>query len=162
MPLPFKKLVASTEKHFKLNMLRHPVKVIRELLSESTTPVDLAVAAGVGIFLAVLPLLSVHTLVIIYVATRLHLNKVMAVSIQHLCIPPFVPVACAELGYYMLHGRWLTDVSLHTVFGQLNRRIFEWLLGSIIVAPVMAVVVGVTVYFIAKKVQQRDAAYAKS
>ena len=162
MPLPYKKLVLSPEKHFEINMLRHPVKIIKELLSESTTPVDLAVSAGVGILLAVLPLLSIHTLVIIYVTTRLHLNKVMAVSIQHLCMPPFVPVACAELGHYMLYGRWLTDVSLHTIFGQLNQRIFEWLLGSLIVAPVMAVVVGTIVYFIAKHVQKRDAAYAGS
>ena len=115
----------------------------------------MAVSAGVGIFLAVLPLLSVHTLVIIYVTTRLHLNKVMAVSIQNLCIPPFVPVACVQLGYYMRHGHWLTDISLETVFGQLGSRIYEWLLGSLIIAPVMAMVVGLIVFFLARKLEKK-------
>ena len=160
VPLPYPRLVSSTEKYFETNILFHPAKVLKALLRENATPAGLAVSAGVGIFLAVLPLLSVHTLVIIYVTTRLHLNKVMAVCIQNLCIPPFVPVACVELGYYMRHGRWLTDVSLQTVFGQLPDRIFEWLLGSLIVAPVMAVVVGIIVFYLSRRLQKKEATCA--
>jgi len=107
-------------------------------------------------------LLSVHTLVIIYVTTRLHLNKVMAVSIQNLCMPPFVPVVCIEIGHFMRYGRWLTDVSLRVVFGQLPDRVFEWLLGSLIVAPIMAVTVGIIVFYSARSLQKRSVDYASS
>jgi len=153
LPIPHKKLIQRKEDIIYKELFKHPFKVLKFLLKENATPIGLAASAGVGIFLAVLPLLSIHTLVIIYVTTRLHLNKVMAVSIQNLCIPPFVPVACIELGYYMRHGRWLTDVSLNVVFGQFAERIWEWLIGSLIVAPILAIIVGVIVYIFSKLLQ---------
>lgn len=161
-PVPHKKLIQRKEDAIYKELLKHPIKVLKFLLNENSTPVGLAASAAVGTFLAVLPLLSIHTLVIIYVATRLHLNKVMAVSIQNLCIPPFVPVACIELGYYMRYGKWLTDVSLNTVFGQFAERIWEWLLGSLIVAPVLATIVGVIVFFISQALQRRMVRYARN
>jgi len=93
--------------------------------------------------------------VIVYVAARLHLNKVMAVSIQHLCMPPFIPMLCIELGYHMRYGRWLTDFSMEIIFGQLPERIFEWFLGSIVVAPLAAAVVGGAVFFSAWALQHK-------
>jgi len=161
-PVPYKKLIQREEDTIYKELSKHPIKVLKFLLNENATPAGLATSAAVGTFLAVLPLLSIHTIVIIYVATRLHLNKVMAVSIQSLCIPPFVPVACIELGYYMKYGRWLTDVSLNTIFGQFAERIWEWLLGSLVIAPVLATIVGVVVFFISQILQRKMVRYAKS
>jgi len=155
LPLPHRKLVSDAAGKIDLNMLRHPVKLLKMLLKENTSPSGLAISASVGILLAVLPLISIHTLAIIYVTTRLHLNKVMALTIQHLCIPPFIPVACIELGYYMRHGRWLTDISMDVIFKQFPDRLWEWLLGSLIVAPVFAVIVGISVFFTAKALRSK-------
>jgi uncharacterized protein (DUF2062 family) len=137
--------------------------MLKALLKENATPGLLAASAAVGTFLAALPLISVHTLVIIYVATRLQLNKVMAVSIQNLCMPPFVPMVCIELGYRMRYGSWLTDFSSKTILGELHHRLFEWLLGSLVVAPVAAALVGGVVFLGARAIQtgvrrQRDRA----
>ncbi|MCK4389431.1 MAG: DUF2062 domain-containing protein [Desulfobacterales bacterium] len=162
LPFPHRKLVPASQKHVVSSVLRHPVSLLKALLIENATPAGLAISAAMGTFLAALPLISIHTLVIIYVATRLHLNKVMAVNIQHLCMPPFVPLACIELGYYMRNGRWLTEVSLNTVFGQLTDRLFEWLLGSLVVAPMAAAMVGVSVFLVAQALQKRASSHAKS
>ena len=162
LPFPHRKLVPASKKHLDSSMLRHPVRLLKVLLKENATPGGLAMSAAVGTFLAVLPLISIHTLVIIYVATRLHLNKVIAVNIQHLCMPPFVPLACIELGYFMRNGRWLTEISLNTIFGQLTDRLFEWLLGSLIIAPVGAVTVGGSVFLAAQALQKRARSHAKS
>jgi uncharacterized protein (DUF2062 family) len=102
-----------------------------------------------------LPLISLHTVVILYVATRLRLNRVMAVSIQNLCMPPFVPVLCVELGYRMRYGHWLTDLSMRTLVGELHQRLLEWLIGSLAVAPVAAILVGGAVLLGARAVQGR-------
>jgi glycosyltransferase involved in cell wall biosynthesis len=146
LPLPHRKLVASAEAQFDPRALLHPIRMLKGLLKESATPGLLAVSAGVGTFLAALPLISVHTLVILYVATRLQLNKIMAVSIQNLCMPPFVPMICIEVGYRMRYGRWLTDFSPTVIFGEVHHRLFEWLLGSLVVAPIAAVLVGGVVF----------------
>lgn len=162
LPIPHRKLVTSEAKQFEIRMLLHPIRLLKLLLKENATPGGLAAAAAVGMFLAVLPLISIHTLVIIYVATRLHLNKIMAISIQHLAMPPFIPAACIELGYYLRYGHWLTDISPGVIFGQLTERLWEWLLGSLIIAPVAAVIVGLLVFVIACALQRKAAAYGTS
>lgn len=148
LPLPHRKLVKETDA-FDLSLLRHPGKVIKILLLENATPVGLAMSAAVGVFLAVLPLLFVHTLVILYVSLRLNLNKVVALNVQHLAMPPFIPALCIEVGYYLRHGAWLTDLSFKTVFEQFSSRLYEWFLGSLIIGPLAAVLVGGLMYIAA-------------
>jgi len=155
LPLPHRKLVQDSSKRFSFDVFRHPFTFIKRLLKENATPEGLAAAAGVGILLATLPLLFVHTIVILYVTARLHLNKIIAVSIQNLCNPPLVPLVCIELGHYMKYGRWLTEISKEGVFRQISVWLVDWLLGSLIVGPVLAVVVGICVFFIARAVQEK-------
>jgi glycosyltransferase involved in cell wall biosynthesis len=153
LPIPSRRLLPSTDGRVGPRILLHPIRLMKTLLKENATPGLLGASASIGTFLAVLPLVSIHTLVIIYVATRLRLNAVMAISIQHLCMPPFVPMICIELGYYMRHGTWLTDFSSETVLRELHHRLFEWLLGSLIVAPLAALFVGAAVYLSAFAIQ---------
>jgi hypothetical protein len=77
----------------------------------------------------------------------------MALSIQNLCMPPFVPMICIELGYRMRYGEWLTEFSTTVIFGELHQRLFEWLLGSLVVAPVAAMLVGGVVFLAAWTLQ---------
>ncbi len=129
------------------------------LLQENATPEGLAWSAAVGLFLAVLPILFAHSLVILYVALRLNLNKVVALNVQHIAMPPFVPALCIEVGYYMRHGQWLTDLSFATVFEQFSSRLYEWFLGSLVIAPLLAVLIGAITYHFRnsdKKVQVRQ------
>lgn len=135
--------------------IRHPIKFLNSLLREHSTPGGLAAAAAVGIFFGALPLLFLHTLVILYVSARLSLNRLVAVNAQHLCMPPFVPALCIEVGHYMRNGRWLTDISFETVFRQFSDRLIEWLLGSLIIAPLGALAVGLAVFSIASVIRKR-------
>ena len=82
LPLPHKKLVRTPEEKFDLGLFLHPIEFFKKLLHENASPSGLAASAAVGIILATLPLLFVHTLSILYVTARLHLNKIMAVSIR--------------------------------------------------------------------------------
>ena len=148
LPFPHKRLV-SAGKGSELTLLRHPGKFIRLLLRENVTPGGLGFAAAGGVFFGALPLLFSHTLVILYVSSRLRMNKLVAVNAQHICMPPFVPALCIEVGYFLRWGHWLSDISFATVFRQFSDRLLEWFLGSLIVAPLAALLVGGAVYFIA-------------
>ncbi|MBI4710639.1 MAG: DUF2062 domain-containing protein [Nitrospirae bacterium] len=156
LPLKHKRLVRAKKTDFKI--LRHPGSLLKILLTENATPGGLAIAAATGTFLAILPLLFVHTLIIMYIAARLNLNKVMAVNIQHFFMPPFVPALCIMVGYFIRHGYWLTKLSFETVFSQFSDRLFEWLIGSLIIAPVGAVLMGGLVFFVATFIKKRIAA----
>jgi len=155
MPWPYPKLIKPKKNPQAFNIFAHPVKLLKTLLKENATPLGLAIAAAVGVILGVLPLLSIHMLAILYVTNRLHLNKIMALSIQNLCMPPFVPIACIELGHFMLYRKWMTDVSWQTTLGALPERIWEWFLGSLILAPLLGIVVGIIIYFSAQAIQRK-------
>jgi glycosyltransferase involved in cell wall biosynthesis len=159
LPIRHKKLVASPNKP-EVSLLRHPGRVLKMLLKESATPEGLALSAAVGMFIAVLPILFMHSIVILYFSMRFNLNKIVTLNVQHLAVPPFIPALCIEMGYFLRHGRWLTDLSFTTVFQQFSSRLFEWFLGSLIIAPLAALLVGAVMYVTASTIKKVRFAHA--
>ncbi|MCU0857768.1 MAG: glycosyltransferase family 2 protein [Pontiellaceae bacterium] len=145
LPWPHKKLV-KTEYDF-VEFFRHPLRFLIRLLKESATPLELGLSAAVGILLGALPLIGAHTVSILYVTTRLSLNRALALTIQNVCMPPFVPCACILLGHYMRMGCWLVFADLRHV--ALQEYLVDWLLGSLILAPLLALFAGLLIYRLA-------------
>ncbi len=149
LPWPIRRLVKRD--YFTLwDLLQNPRRCFLGLLRENSSPVGLSVSAGVGILLGALPLIAMHSISIVYVTTRLNLNKLMALTSQTLCIPPFVPLFCIEVGHFMHRGRWLP---LHTPQDLLidpHWHLLHWLLGSLVVAPLLALLGMLATYGIAK------------
>lgn len=156
LPLRHKRLVRNKRRDFMF--FRHPGKFLKMLLMEHATPEGLALSAAVGTFIAILPLLFFHTVIILYVTTRLNLNRVVAVNVQHLFMPPFVPAVCIEVGYFLRHGNWLTDISFATVFAQFSDRLLEWFLGSLIIAPLGSMLMG-TIFFVSSTLIKKARSY---
>ena len=148
-PLPHRKIVNSRHRAGEKITVLHPLKSLKTLLTENTSPERLAAAGALGVFLGTLPLIAVHTIAILFAAGFLRLNKVAAVSSSQLCMPPLVPALCIEIGYFIRHGRFLTEISLKTLGYQAPERLYEWLIGSMILAPAMAVLIGGSIYTIA-------------
>jgi glycosyltransferase involved in cell wall biosynthesis len=159
LPIRHQKLV-ERKSTLDVSLLRHPGKVLRMLLKESATPEGLALSAAVGMFIAVLPILFMHSIVIFYFSMRFNLNKIVTLNVQHLAVPPFIPALCIEVGYYLRHGSWLTDLSFATVFQQFSSRFFEWFLGSLVIAPLAALVAGVVMYVTAAVIKKVRFAHA--
>ncbi len=155
IPLPYPKVISRIKNNQSLKIFTHPLKLLKNLLQENATPLGLAISAGVGVFLGVLPLVSFHMLAVLYVTSRLHLNKIMALSVQNLCMPPFVPVACIEMGHFLLHQKWLTVISWQAIFGNIPERIWEWFLGSLVLAPLLTLIISIIIYFTAQGIQRQ-------
>ena len=153
LPIPRKKLVKKKqEKKFEL---LHPVKFLKYLLKENSSPGGLAAAAALGAFLAVLPIPGFHSVAILYFAVRLRLNKIMAFNIQYLFMPPFTPILCVEIGYWLLNGKLLLTANFDTLVKQLPLRILEWWLGSLAAAPIFALISGGITYILASIISGR-------
>ena len=138
-----------------LPLLRHPLRSLRELSTQNATPAGLAAAAAVGTLIAVLPIFGLHTVVILYAAARLHLNQLMAFSIQHLFAPPLSPFLCIEVGYYLQHRRFLTEITLQTALQELHLRIWDWLVGSLLLAPLFAILTGTAVFLLSSTIARK-------
>lgn len=124
----------------------HPVRSLKKLLGENASVEKLAAAGALGVLLGALPLIACHTIAILFAAGFFRLNKVAALSTSQLCMPPVVPAICIELGYFLRHGRFLTEVSIKTLGYQGLDRCYEWLIGSLLLAPILALFVGGIIY----------------
>jgi uncharacterized protein (DUF2062 family) len=148
-PLPHAKIVSDGQTPGnKISVIR-PLRSIKALLTEKTTPWQLCLATATGVFLGALPLIAVHTIVILFTAGFFRLNKVASLAASQLCMPPIVPALCIEAGYYLRFGRFLTEISIETLGYQALDRLYEWLLGSLLVGPALAVLAGAVVYLTA-------------
>jgi glycosyltransferase involved in cell wall biosynthesis len=163
LPVPHKKLV-NTAKHPDRSLLLHPVKFFKLLLKENATPLGLALSGAVGTIFSVLPLIGIHSIVIIYVTSRLHLNKIMALSIQVIYSPPFVPFVCIETGHYLRNGYFLTEFTLSGLMTNWKIYFLDWLVGSLVLVPIYTIVAFFAVYFTALKIQKKiaDKEYAEN
>jgi glycosyltransferase involved in cell wall biosynthesis len=150
LPRPrFRRVSAAGIRARLKNYRFHPVRFCRMILHENTTPAGLGAAAAVGVFIGVLPVFGFHMAAIVYLCSRLHLNMVVALGIQHFCAPPLVPAACIYIGYFLRHGRPFPSLSPEVVFDA--ARIWEWILGSLVLAPLGAFFTFIAVFAAARR-----------
>ena len=146
-PISHKKIIKKT--NYKFSIFK-PIKSIRIFLAHDLSPFHIALSGATGIFLGTLPLIALHTLVILLVTGFFRLNKIVAVGTSQLCMPPVVPALCIETGYFLTHDNtFLTDISFETIANQGLERLFEWFLGSLILAPVLSFLSFITLFLIA-------------
>lgn len=156
LPWPHKRLTEEPPLPTKViqTISQNPFKVLRKICSEHTSPFWLAMAVWLGIFMGALPLLAVHTIAIIYVAHRLHINKVAAVAASQFCMPPVMPVLCIQMGYYLRNGEFLVDFSWQPWLLGIHQRLWEWLIGSLLLGPFFGFIGGGIMYWMASRLQK--------
>ena len=125
------------------------MRSLRILLSKDETPFKLAVAGAVGMLLGTLPLIAMHSIAIIVVCGFFRLSKITGLAVSQLCIPPLVPALCIETGYFIRNNEFLTEISLHTIGYEALERFYEWILGSLVLGPLFAVLIGIIIYVMA-------------
>ena len=141
LPWPHDQLGSRQAPPEKVSLL-HPLRAIRLLLKENTTPPRLAGAVALGAGIGSLPLVGMQTMLILVCSSFLRLNKAAALGAANIGIPPLLPALCIETGHFLRHGRFLTEISLETLGYQAPARLWEWILGSLLVAPLTALLLG--------------------
>lgn len=155
LPIRHRKVAVLPVVEEKLLVAGNPLRTLKNLCRESSSPFWLGVAVWIGIFLGALPLIACHTVVIIYVTYRLHLNKVAAVAASQFCMPPVVPALCIEIGYYLRTGGFLLDISWERWVLEIHYRFQDWLLGSLLVGPLLGLAGALLVYGSSKMLRGR-------
>ena len=128
----------------------HPIRSLRLLLKENASPKRLAIAVALGVFVGALPLLGIRAMIILMLTGYFRLNKIVALAAGNICMPPFVPALCIEIGYFIRHGVWLTEISFKTLGYQALERFWEWGLGALIAGPILAAFFGLLTFLMAK------------
>lgn len=139
LPMPHQRFVETADGAIKVSIF-HPLESMKVLLKRDVSPVRFAVSGGLGVFLGALPLIACQSLVILATANYFRLNKFAALGTSQICNPPIVPALCIEAGYFIRHGRFLTEISLNTLGYQGLERILEWIIGALVLGPIMGLI----------------------
>ncbi len=151
LPLPHTLLVPKENRTETSVVVKNPLQTLKNICRENSSPFWLGVAVWVGIFLGALPLIACHTVVIIYVAFRFHLNKIAAVAASQFCMPPIVPALCIETGYFLRTGQLLLDFSWDRWVLEVHLRLWDWFIGSLLIGPLLGLIFASVVYWAARK-----------
>lgn len=128
-----------------------PRAFLRTLATEHDSPAALATAVGLGVFLGSLPIIPFGLAVIAFVHHRLHLNKLAGMGASNVCVAPFVPFLCVQAGHLLLHGRWWTTWNRQGLVAEFPQRLWEWLLGALVVGPLLGLLLALPVYVLVKR-----------
>jgi uncharacterized protein (DUF2062 family) len=131
---------------------------LRQLLRAHASPRELAAAVGLGIFLGALPIIPFGLALIIYVNQKLHLNQLAGVAASNLCVVPFVPFLCIQTGHLLRYGRLWSQFNRATLLAQLHQRAWEWLLGSLVLGPLLGLAGALITYALARAYREAGSA----
>jgi uncharacterized protein (DUF2062 family) len=122
------------------------------LVRDRASPIELAVAVGIGALIGVSPFYGLHWLIALFVATRWNLNVLamyLGTQVSFPLLAPFWAVACTVLGSLIWHQSW-PDVSMASIevspFGWVGEAFLMWLVGWPPVGLVTGVFIGLLVY----------------
>jgi glycosyltransferase involved in cell wall biosynthesis len=127
-------------------------KFIQEdFLGGNDSPRKKAYSVALGILIGLSPFWGFHTVVVIFFAIFLNLNKVIAFTFSNISLPPFIPFvlfASSQVGNFVLGQD--TSYSLEELGKnyELLKHLQAYLIGSFILAIVSALVFGFLSYIV--------------
>lgn len=136
LPIPHRQYAADEQTGKQVK--RGYWEVMVENLKRSGSITKNAFSAAWGIFCGSIALPGVRQVMLFFGAGWWNLNKILSISFEKLCIGPFVPALCIEAGYFLRYGRFLTEFNFTTLGRQFLSRVWEWVIGSLVVAPLLA------------------------
>lgn len=160
LPWPHRRMVPKKDPLSLLSLLSEPIRFFRLLCREHASAAELAAASWVGIFVGSLPIIPFGIVTIVYVNHKLHLNKLAGVAASNVCIFPFVPFLCVEVGHFMRFGCFWREFNHQTMLAEMHCRLWEWLLGALVVGPVIGCAGALITYVLVRYLRsasQKDA-----
>lgn len=155
LPWPHRRLFQPADAAQRPPSIFQPARFFRSLCSEHSTSGQLAAAVWVGVFIGALPIIPFGIAATVYACHRLHLNKLAAVGASNLCCAPFVPFLCIELGHYLVYGSFWYQFDRHTLLEQVHHRLWEWLLGALLIGPLLGAVAALAAYLLVRSFRKR-------
>ena len=115
------------------------------LRTEHTTPMKVALAVGLGVFVGVSPLWGLHFALCVLLATAFRLNRVLVYAAANLGNPlTAAPILFAELqiGHRLLHRSWLPIALDDIQAAGLQGLVTSLVVGSVAVGLVLGAAIG--------------------
>ena len=117
-----------------------------------------AFSIALGTFIGLSPFWGLHTLLTIFLAVILKLNKLLAFTFSNISIPPFIPFIVAlslAIGGFFL-GTEINFFNQEFSFQLVKEHFIQYAIGSLFLATVTSVILGVGFYFFLERFSPDD------
>jgi len=138
---------------FKKKSLREFIKV--DILGSNDSPKVKSASIALGVFIGIIPIWGFQTIVVLFLAVTLRLNKLLAFAASNISIPPMIPlivIASLKIGSIALNSEVDNEEISSTV--DFKTHLLEYLLGSFILAVCSALLIGFISYFLLKRFEK--------
>jgi uncharacterized protein (DUF2062 family) len=129
---------------------------IEDVVGSNDSPKVKSTSIALGVFIGIIPIWGFQTITVIFLAITFRLNKLLAFAASNISIPPMIPlIVIASLkigGLFMNNDVPKEEVSAVVNFGS---HLFEYLVGSFILATVSAVLIWFVSYFLLLKFKRK-------
>ena len=115
-----------------------------------------AFSAAIGIFVGIIPIWGLQTVIAIFLAVVFKLNKVLVVLFSQISLPPLLPLfifLSYRVGTIWTGALPEVESKAKSSFHNLNAHLAQYLSGSITLALVLAILIGVGTYAALKLVK---------
>ena len=129
-------------------------KTLHEFFTEHAhEPGRMAWAVGLGLFFGIVPIIGFQMVAAAAAAHRLRLNKAITLLASNISIPPLAPfVYCFGLvfGHWIFTGERLEITPRQMTMAHAREYVWQWLLGCVALAVVVAVAGTILTYIVAR------------
>ena len=136
-----------------------PSGTLREFFSDHAhDPLRLSLAVGLGLFFGIVPIWGFQMVVAATAAHFLRLNKAITLVASNISIPPIAPfiiVGALILGHWLFTGEILKLSPSALTGGRTFEYMREWLVGSLVLAFVVAALGTVGTYVLARLIRRK-------
>jgi len=128
--------------------------------NERSSPVEIALSVGVGVFAACTPFWGAHLFIALGLATLLRLNRLWAAIASRFAVTPvFILVAFAEIeaAHRVRAGTWIS-LAPAALVARGRELVIDWALGAALVGGAIAAAAAALAYALAVSWPEPDAA----
>ena len=120
-----------------------------DFLHNNDSPKKKALSIALGVFIGLCPLWGLHTIIVIFLAILLKLNKVIAFAFSNISLPPFIPFvlyASSKVGQFVLGVEYSYSMEEMTTNFEALEHLKTYIVGSLTLSTVSAIVLGLLAY----------------
>lgn len=110
-----------------------------------------ACAIALGVFVGIAPFWGFQTIIALFLAVLLKLNKAIAFAFSNISFPPFIPFVIygsVYVGSFFIHENAPLAVNSSLSFSDIHNHIVQYLVGSFILAASLAIIFGLAGYLL--------------
>jgi glycosyltransferase involved in cell wall biosynthesis len=124
---------------------------LENVLESNDSNARKAFSIALGVFIGISPFWGFQTIIVLFLAVLLKLNKAIAFAFSNVSFPPFIPFiiyGSLKIGSYFITSDKPLLLNMDMTLADIQKNITQYLVGSFILATFMAILFGLMSYLL--------------